>query len=430
MTTVTIFVDVGAEIDDEQLLYYIETTQQVNNPGWIITVVFCGFGATSDIDSLVRWTQSFKLPNKQESLVLTRFREKPDPKMVPLPITSDGCLTYTLLEEYVSRPNCVTDYALLCASVKGWDAENFFVREAAFFQGNLEDVKNAAGVVVSPKGLNASGTEKLITRLTATLGDRFVVCSSDRCVEMRPTAGYLQSLPTHFAMETAEAGFKLMVGRIRPGIVLPTGIELSKKLAAGLVNANRGRGANFDAMVAFMDLLNVSLTADFCPPSLTSAAGRYYNSQKYTQASDLARNYFAKVYENSELPGVVSYMDMVDGILQPVEYDWDRDTSLLNLTLIHLGLDSICPGVWDNKALPFFSTFTLQTPDASLQRLRELYLAELTKLEGNRQIGFLLPTYDLFTGFVFHMYVSNKWKKAVTEATPQEFFNAVSIGVG
>ena len=40
---VTLFVDVGNEIDDEQLVLFIETIHKKEN--WIVTIVFCGYFA-------------------------------------------------------------------------------------------------------------------------------------------------------------------------------------------------------------------------------------------------------------------------------------------------------------------------------------------------------------------------------------------------
>ena len=82
-------------------------------------------------------------------------------------------LKYTLFDEYISQPRCVTDYALVCASVKGWAANNLTVNKMLFFQGDIEDSKDEEGNIISPKGLNAIGSDKFISNMKVKLGKRF-----------------------------------------------------------------------------------------------------------------------------------------------------------------------------------------------------------------------------------------------------------------
>ena len=440
--TLTLFLDVGNEIDDEQLALYIEKCQELTLKDWHIEIVFCGPGKMPDLASMRRWITEFKFPGVE-------WTDVEDANVVPHPITSN--LTYTTHEEYIARTTPSTDYALVCASLKGWSGENFTVSKMLFFQGDTEDTEDDEGNVVSPKGLNAVGSESFIANMKTKLGKRFVVVPSARCAEMRPTARYLKSLPEHFKNATAEAGFKLMVGRIAPGIVLPTGAELSKKIAAGLINPSRGRAANFNAMVSFMSLLDVNLETDFLPPTNSGIktrsgntigeseedAGKYYNKDKYSQCEQLAVNYFLNIYGLETLTDKIYFNDATpDGTLVREEYDWDRQNSIKNLTLIHLALDHICPGIWDNKKLPFFSNFTLETKDDDLQKLRGIYLDNLNKVNDDTQIGFLNPSYDLYVGYIFMYKVQlglatdaseNSLDYALNQATPIEVFKAVSL---
>ena len=437
---ITLFLDVGNEIDDEQLARYIENIQSLNKLGWKVEIVFCGSGKLSDEDSLKRWLSEFKFPGETFQDFLTAMSKDDFLSMEIAP-----GLRYTQLNEYISRESCETDYALVCASVKGWDASNFTVNKMLFFQGDVEDTTNEEGKVTSPKGLNAVGADAFIVNMKAKLQERFVVVPSTRCAMMRPTAKYLKCLPKHFKSATAEAGFKLMVGRISPNIVLPNGSELSKKVAAGLINKNRGRGANIDAMIAFMSLMGADLMTDFEPPKysgvstrsgsasgvLEKPAGKFFNQDKYDQSHTLAENYFLEIFDIQELTDTISFNDAdPDGNIISVEYDWDKAGSIANLTRIHQALDHICPGIWDGKSLPFYSNFTLKTKDESLEKLRGLYLAELDKVDDNTQIGMLNPSYDLFVGYVFNSFVKGghaSMSYALTEATPQEFFNEVSF---
>jgi hypothetical protein len=445
--TLTLFLDVGNEIDDEQLALYIEKCQELILQGWNIEIVFCGPGKMTDLASMRRWITEFKFPG-----VLQGGTDVETANVVPHPITSN--LTYTTHEEFISRTAHATqtDYALVCASLKGWSGANFTVTKMLLFQGDIEDTKDADGNVVSPKGLNAVGSESFIANMKNKLGKRFVVVPSARCAEMRPTARYLKSLPKHFKNATAEAGFKLMVGRIAPGIVIPTGAELSKKIAAGLVNPSRGRAANFKAMVSFMALLDVNMETDFEPPissglktrsgnttGESKKSGQYYDLHTTAICEQLAINYFLAIYEVDELTDKIWFNDATpDGTLVRKEYDWDRENTLKNLTLVHIAIDHICPGIWENKKLPFYSNFTLETKDADLQKLRGIYIDNLDKVEDDTQIGFLNPSYDLYVGYVFMYKVQlgladaseDSLDYALTKATPVEVFKAVSLPMG
>ena len=60
--TLTLFLDVGNEIDDEQLALYIEKCQELTLKGWHIEIVFCGPGKMNDLASMRRWITEFKFP--------------------------------------------------------------------------------------------------------------------------------------------------------------------------------------------------------------------------------------------------------------------------------------------------------------------------------------------------------------------------------
>ena len=165
--------------------------------------------------------------------------------------------------------------------------------------------------------------------------------------------------------------------------------------------------------------------------------GKYYNKDKYSQCEQLAVNYFLAIYGLETLTDKIYFNDATpDGTLVREEYDWDRKNSIKNLTLIHLALDHICPGIWDNKKLPFFSNFTLETKDDDLQKLRGIYLDNLDKVDDDTQIGFLNPSYDLYVGYIFMYKVQlglatdaseNSLDYALNQATAIEVFKAVSL---
>ena len=68
---VDVFVDVGNEIDDEQLLKYIETIwrslESVSDEDcgirFDMRFVFCGYNKLSDADSMKRWITKFAYPS-------------------------------------------------------------------------------------------------------------------------------------------------------------------------------------------------------------------------------------------------------------------------------------------------------------------------------------------------------------------------------
>lgn len=464
---IDVLVDVGNEIDDEQLLKYLETIWQSletvsDEDGGVrfnMRFVFCGYNKLSDADSMKRWITKFAYPLDagigegnavaMPKCIAETYRRDFQNLEGNARLDLAPRLTYTTFAEYIARPGEIcSDYVLVCASMRGWDGSNLNVRKRLFFQGNIEEcVDSETGVVVSPKGLNAVGSEDFIATMKSKLGDAFedsfVVVSSERCAEMRPTARYVKSLSGNFRTETAEAGFKLMVGRIAPGIVLPNGIELSKKIGAGLINSSRGRGANYEAMKSFMSLLGVDLEVDF-----NSDGGRYFSQDKFNEAYALAIRYFVRIYDidlqqmriqmelhrddsGAPLPKEIIYNDVDEtGAVVQKYFDWDRDATLRNLTLIHLGLDYVCPGIWHQREVPFYSNFTPETSCDALNRLRGVYLSELEKVDDDKVIGFLNPSYDLFLGWVFTSYVfggKEMMNYAINRATPVEFFKAVSI---
>jgi hypothetical protein len=468
---VDVLVDVGNEIDDEQLLRYLETIWQSleavsdedSGIRFNMRFVFCGFNKLSDADSMKRWITKFAYP---ESAGVGEGNAMDMPKCIAEAYRQDfgsdlgrldlaARLTYTTCAEYIACPGEIwSDYVLVCASMRGWDGSNLNVRKRLFFQGNIEElVDSETGAIVSPKGLNAVGSEDFIATMKGKMGHagaevghagaevghagaevghagagsgaEFIVVPSERCAEMRPTARYIKSLSGNFKTETAEAGFKLMVGRIAPGIVLPNGIELSKKIAAGLVNPSRGRGANYEAMKSFMKLIGSDLETDFDFDSI--------DSTHLARVKKIGENYFKRIFDIStdELPEVITYNDVDEnGEVVKKSFDWDRDQTLKNITLINLGLEFVCPGIWDGRDLPFYSNFTPETPDEALAHLRGVYLAELEKVANDAVIGFLNPSYDLFLGWVFTSYVfggDEMMNYALKQATPVEFFTAVSI---
>ena len=188
-----------------------------------------------------RWITEFKFR--------VEWTDVEDANVVPHPITSN--LTYTTHEEYIARTTPSTDYALVCASLKGWSGENFTVSKMLFFQGDTEDTEDDEGNVVSPKGLNAVGSESFIANMKTKLGKRFVVVPSARCAEMRPLPDTSKVCPSISKMPQRRS-FKLMVGRIAPGIVLAA--ELARKLLL-VLSIFSWRAVDFNAMVSFMSLL-------------------------------------------------------------------------------------------------------------------------------------------------------------------------------
>lgn len=452
---IDVLVDVGNEIDDEQLLKYLEAIWQSletvsDEDGGVrfnMRFVFCGYNKLSDVDSMKRWVTKFAYPlgvgigeghtMAMPKCIAETYRrdfknmegaiEKARLDLAPR-------LTYTTFSEYIACPGEIwSDYVLVCASMRGWDGSNLNVRKRLFFQGNIDDrIDSETGIIVSPKGLNAIGSEEFIVTMKGKLDDaydgEFIVVPSERCAEMRPTARYIKSLSGNFRTETAEAGFKLMVGRIAPGIVLPNGIELSKKIAAGLVNPSRGRGANYEAMKSFMKLIGSDLETDFDFDSI--------DETHLARVKKIGENYFKRIFDipidsTDELPEIIVYNDVDEnGGVAEKSFDWDKDQTLKNITLINLGLEFVCPGIWDGRDLPFYSNFTPETSDDALMHLRGLYLTELEKVENDTVIGFLNPSYDLFLGWVFTSYVfggNEMMNYALNVATPVEFFTAVSI---
>lgn len=414
---VTLFVDVGNEIDDEQLALFIETIYKKEN--WIVTIVFCGYNKMSDLDSMKHWLLNYKYYGIENCTYGNNLKI----------LDIEPNLTYYTLEEYISKDYIEIDYALVCASVKGWNGQNMRVKKMLFFQGNTEDIVDDSCKIISPKGLNAVNSEYFIDYQINQLKSRFIVIPSSRCAEMRPTSGYLKSLPNNFKHETAEAGFKLMVGRIPPNIKTPNGLELSKKIAAGLINKNLGRGANFEAVKVFMKFLDIDIEKDFCE------GGKFYNLDKYNQALNLSKKYFIKIYDldieyQEELPEIINYYDFDNNSISNKSINWDKERSLLNLTLINLSLDYICPGIWDNKEELFYSNFKIGNCDKSLKKLREIYHQQLDKIEKDQQIGFLNPSYDLYTGYIFYLFTTGGIQKmnwGLDKATPLDFFQSVSL---
>mgnify|MGYP001262938797 CR=1 FL=1 len=454
-----VFVDVGNEIDDEQLINFIEDLQvkldgeaklRSKDKTYIrlhITVVFCGFNKLSDTDSMKRWLTEFKYPdNVVPCCVSEAYQKNLDVPQISFTDGNSKCGAGGPLLFYMTFAECTKmiseskepfkcDYILVCASMRGWKGENLSVEKKLFFQGNLTDVTDENGKVISPKGLNAVGSEDFINFHKEKLQDNFHVIGSDRCAQMRPTGRYLNSLPEHFKIQTAEAGFKLLVGRIMPGITLPNGIELSKKIAAGLLNPDCGRGANWNAMKSFAYLIGIDIDNDFEP-----GTGRLYNKKKFEQSNSLAERYFIQIYDINlhdegdaleTLPSVIWYNDYDNetGKIVRKSLNWGKEQTLNNLTRMHLCFDYICPGIWDGCEQPFYSTFTLETIDESLSKLRSVYLSKLEEVEEDVVIGFLNPTYDLFLGYVFYSYLchdEDQMQHALTKADPVEFFKCVS----
>ena len=453
--TISVCVDPGQEIDDEQLLWYLENLQTKTSfpHHFDLEVVFCGSGKLNDQDSLHTWINTFKFPEPSIVDNWTYIDGVPgDLNVVQVPLYLDnlrGKLTYTTLEEYATRKTNQTDIMLVCASLNGWDGEGLQVNELLLFQGNTQAKTDKQGKIISPPGFNASGSETFIHNMKSKIGEKFVEVSSELCSQMLPTPQFLNCLPEHFSANIAETGFKLMVGRITPGIKTPDGTELSKKIGAGLINPNRGRGANFKACQSLAQYLGIDINVDFSPPrkygvttrrgstsGIFSPPGKLFSKQKFTQCQQLAIRYFAKLYDiptvNSllqinDLPTTIPFKEAGNKLTR---YDWDRETSIQNLTNIHMFFDYLSPGVWDNRTQPFYSDFTIDTPDQDLQNLRNIYIENISKITPNTHIEFLNPSYDLFLGFLLTNYFENGFQQLqnlLINATPSQVFQTVSI---
>ena len=444
---ITVYCDFGNEIDDEQLALFLETMQKKYNKMWTIEIVCCGYGGMTDQESLKSWlniSKEWRISIAPSEIETINNHKVDSNYRVPLVINNN--LKYTTLEEHIQRKIINTDYVLVCASLKGWNGLNLNVNKLIIFQGNIADERSQDGKQIYSKGLNSIGSEIFIKNISNKYQDKLIVLSSEQCALYRPTIKYINSLPKNFKKATTETGFKLLIGRIGKNIINDIGIEISKKIAAGLINSNRGRASNFKAMESFMNLLDININKDFVSfketvktrsgkGGLTLIKGKLYNETKYNQAKLIAINYFKEIYNidnESDLPEFIEYYDLsndgYDDYLAVVKYDWDKRISIYNLTLINLALDHISPNIWNNRNLPYFSN-NINIYNESINKIRDIYLDRLSKIDLNKQVNFLNPSYDLYAGFILWNKIENNDKSVNTlyDISPENFFDKVSI---
>ena len=383
---VIVFVDVGQEIDDELLLLYLESFTDYD-----IEVVFSAPEGMTDQESMDIWTGTFKPMFKSEN---------PNVK-------------YRTLEEFRKSEAEECDVCIQCSSMKGYSGDNLIVKEYTFLQGTDKDIYDDAGNVVESIGVNAQGSETFLANMSNCL----VVAKSSRCAEMRPTTQYLKTLPEDFRKKVGFVGFKLLFGRIKPGIVIKGGVTLSKNIAAGLVNPNVGRGANYNAAQAYLELFGMKLE-DFVP------GGKSHNEVKWEKCMAISRKYFKKIYDVETLSERVSVVKNVSK--GPEMMTWDMEKTLEYLTCINMTLDYMSPGVWADRTVPYYSTFDESTTDRNILDAMDKYMDALNKVEGDKMVGFLNPAYDLYVGYLAITYLKRgevKMQHALTEMTPMDVFS-------
>jgi hypothetical protein len=408
MKEIFVVVDVGQEIDDEILLWWLQSL-----PGLSFTFIFSGPAGMSDEQCRSIWLDEY-CPRIGPPCPNSRYE-------------------YITLDEIRRRESVFCDFLLLCASTKGYDGSNLTVRERVFLQGNAEGVQCSSGDAVETTGVNAHGSAEILERFRESL----VTLGSSRCAQMRPTVAWLKMLPDYLFEKIWLAGFRLLLGRVEPGVVVDGGITLSKNIAAGLLNPAVGRAANYRAVEAFVRRMGHDMAA-------FRTGGVLYDPEKWGRAAEIAANYFMAVFETDELTDEVTVVK--NSLEGPVPMDWQRAQTLECATLMNLGLELMAPGIWVDRSLPFYSSCEGlsagaviagcdgepalgQASDAFLAVLKEhIMMDQMTDCRGSGSVvGYLNPVYDLYAGYVMMCYLRDGdegLRIALEVATPEDVFTA------
>jgi len=407
MKVIFVLVDVGQEIDDEILLWWLQ-----RRAGYRFVIIFSGPGDLSDEESRRIWLEEF------------------NPHMGG--VCTGSSYSYITLGELQSQNHAECDCFLMCASAKGYNGSNLTINDKLFLQGDMEAVdketssssssmKGTRIVVPGCAGVNAQGSRELLLRFEAKL----VVIGSAQCVEMRPVVGWLKLIPDFLYTKIQFVGFKLMLGRIQPGVVVGGGVTLSKNIAPGLLSRGVGRAANFAAVEAFVESTTHTRLKDFGP------GGGQFDTSRWARGMIVAENYFKSVFETDKLEDDIQIVRSLEE--GPVWFDWQRRTTLECAAMANLGIEIILPGVWDRRDMPFYSTFNEETEDPEILTALHAYSTALSRIlkeeDDDIVVRFLNPAYDLFAGYVLLQYLEGgdvAMQQALRKTSPQDMFAACS----
>jgi hypothetical protein len=362
--SVLVFTDVGEEIDDELMLFYLMSQGQIP---MTITTVFV------DRASLEHWNRNFRSDAESHLHV-------------------QNTITFISYHEFQRSfgKSDRFDFVLQACPLKGHsNPVKINVTHLYILQGNIDRAKLSfnMGWEMCQDGSLVSDMEPIL--LDYAKQRKLIQVSSDHCSTMRPSIQLIHCFPQSFQLGIWFVGFKLCIGRVDPH---RQGVRV---FAEGLVNSEVGRGSNYTAVKNLYEAVTQDefemLEGYRCIQIKQGASG---DDVEADICSQLACKYFSDLYQCTRESGNISTALKDMGM---------HSASLDCLTRMNRALAVVFPGIWTHRQEVLYSNFTFDsTDDTTLLGYFETY----NGYPAHAIISSCNPVYDLFAAHVLLRYIT------------------------
>ena len=351
-----VFTDVGEEIDDELMIYYLMVQDRIHLD---ITMVFI------DSQSLQHWICYFQT-------IAEAHRHE------------NNTIEYITLADFKSRggktSTCCYDYILQAAPLRGYTGEKLSVNYAYVIQGNISPEQKSFNMGWSKTDDGNTLSDMLPTLAKWQTHSKLLEVSSNHCAHMRPSLNLINHFPIVFQSAIWFVAFKLCVGRVDPG---RPGADL---FAEGLLNSAVGRAANYTAVKNLYEHITERSFDDLQEFVGDATSSSCQGNGVCDVPSRLAAAYFQALYSNKTKNELTEEHGVT--VL--------HKDSLHCLTRMNRALEIIFPGIWEGRDHVVYSDFSLGQMEGDIQATFERFLS----YPKDKIILSCNPVYDLFAAHV------------------------------